>query len=161
MNKHNYLMALAMNANVGTLHLDNADIPVKITEVESENNGYSSPMTTFKCLVVNDDQIKYRPTDAKAAFEQTVKKFLNSKYGLGGMSAHRCVNPLKIERVIFNAPATIVIWADGTKTVVKCQDGDTYSEETGLALCIAKKALGNQGNYNDIFKQWLPKHDED
>ncbi len=29
---------------------------------------------------------------------------------------------LKIERVIFNAPATIVFWNDGTKTVVKCRE---------------------------------------
>lgn len=27
MNKHNYLMALAMNSNVAALHLDTVDIP--------------------------------------------------------------------------------------------------------------------------------------
>lgn len=67
---------------------------------------------------------------------------------------------MEIDRVIFNKPATIVIWADGTKTVVKCQKGDVYSKETGLALCIAKKALGNQGNFNDIFHKWIPEEDE-
>lgn len=63
----------------------------------------------------------------------------------------------KIKNVVFNYPATIVLWDDGTKTVVKCQDGDTYSKETGLALCIAKKALGNQGNFNEVFKKWIPE----
>lgn len=62
----------------------------------------------------------------------------------------------KIERVIFNDPATIVIWKDGTKTVVKCQPGETYDEEKGLALAISKKALGNQGNYNNVLKKYLP-----
>ena len=62
-----------------------------------------------------------------------------------------------IERVIFNDPATIVIWSDGSKTVVKCQDGDTYSEEIGLAMCIAKKYLGNSGNFNEVFKKWIPE----
>lgn len=33
--------------------------------------------------------------------------------------------------VIFRAPATIVFWDDGDKTVVKCQPGDTYCAETG------------------------------
>lgn len=66
----------------------------------------------------------------------------------------------EIERVIFNNPATIVIWSDGTKTVVKCQEGDTYSKETGLALCIAKKALGNKGSFNDVFKKWIPEEEE-
>lgn len=65
-------------------------------------------------------------------------------------------NSFKIKNVIFNDPATIVLWEDGTKTIVKCQDGDTYSEELGLAMCIAKKALGNKGNFNEIFKKWLP-----
>lgn len=60
-----------------------------------------------------------------------------------------------IEKVIFNDPATIVLWKDGTKTVVKCQEGDEYSKETGLALCIAKKALGNKSNFNNEFKRWI------
>lgn len=65
-----------------------------------------------------------------------------------------------IQAVIFNAPATVVIWTDGTKTVVKCQDGDTYSKETGLAMAIAKKFLGNRGNFNEVFKKWIPEYVE-
>lgn len=65
-----------------------------------------------------------------------------------------------IKGVIFNNPATVVIWEDGTKTVVKCQKGDTYSEELGLAMCIAKKFFGNKGNFNEVFKKWLPKEPE-
>lgn len=61
-----------------------------------------------------------------------------------------------IKDVIFNNPATIVLWKDGTKTVVKCQEGDTYDKEKGLALCIAKKYLGNKGNFNEVFKKWIP-----
>lgn len=63
-----------------------------------------------------------------------------------------------IERVIFNDPATIVIWSDKTKTVVKCQPGDTYDHEKGLALCISKKLLGNKGNFNEVFKKWIPEY---
>lgn len=63
----------------------------------------------------------------------------------------------EIKNVIFNDPATVVLWEDGTKTVVKCQDGDIYNKETGLALCIAKKALGNQSNFNNVFKKWVPE----
>lgn len=66
----------------------------------------------------------------------------------------------KIKNVIFNDPATIVLWEDGSKTVVKCQDGDVYSKETGLAVAIAKKALGNKGNFNEVFKKWIPEYDE-
>lgn len=146
MNKHNYLMALAMNSKV--------DIPVKITEIDSENNGYSSPMTTFKCLVVNDDQIKYG-----APKPETVS--YTAADVAATMQAHNAIMNAKrfeIVKVIFNNPATIVIWADGTKTVVKCQEGDVYSKETGLALCFAKKALGNKGGFNDVFHKWI--HEE-
>lgn len=64
-----------------------------------------------------------------------------------------------IKYVIFNPPATIVLWADGTKTVVKCQkDKDEYSKEIGLAMCICKKVYGNKGNYNNIFKKFIKEY---
>ena len=60
----------------------------------------------------------------------------------------------EIKNVIFNDPATIVIWADGTKTVVKTQDGEKFDAEKGLAMAISKKALGNKGNYFEEFKKY-------
>ena len=60
----------------------------------------------------------------------------------------------EINRVIFNPPATIVKWSDGTKTVVKCGENDFYDPEKGLAMAIVKKTMGNQGNYNNVFKKW-------
>lgn len=60
-----------------------------------------------------------------------------------------------IKQVLYRAPATIVFWDDGTKTVVTCQKGDTYSEEMGLAMAISKKAYGNKGSFNKIFDKWL------
>lgn len=66
----------------------------------------------------------------------------------------------RIDKVIFNNPATIVIWANGDKTVVKC-DGEKYDPEKGLAMAITKYLLGNNhGYYYDIFKKWLPKKEE-
>lgn len=63
-------------------------------------------------------------------------------------------NP-KIKRAIFNNPATIVYWTDGTKTVVKCSDGDTYSKESGLAMCFMKKMHGNDNGYHKVFKEFI------
>lgn len=64
-----------------------------------------------------------------------------------------------IKKVIFNDPATIVFWSDGTKTVVKCHD-EEFDPEKGLAMAISKKALGNQGNYFNIFKKWTESYYE-
>lgn len=65
----------------------------------------------------------------------------------------------EIKDVIFNEPATIILWADGTKTVVKCQEGEGYDPEKGMAMAISKKALGNKGNYCEVFKKWLPEEE--
>ena len=60
-----------------------------------------------------------------------------------------------IKKVIFNDPATIVIWGDGSKTVVKAQKGEKFDKEKGLALCYMKKTLGNQSNFNNVFREWI------
>ena len=62
----------------------------------------------------------------------------------------------KIVNVIFNNPATIVEWDDGTKTVVKTHNED-FDEEKGLAMAITKKSLGNKRNYYDYFSRWIKK----
>lgn len=64
-----------------------------------------------------------------------------------------------IVKVIFNDPATIVFWGDGTKTVVKAVN-EPFDPEKGLAMAIAKYHFGNEGNYYNVFRQWLPKEEE-
>ena len=55
-----------------------------------------------------------------------------------------------VEKVIYNNPATIVFWNDGTKTVVKCQKEDTFSKSAGLYAAISKKMLGKKEFYRAI-----------
>lgn len=62
----------------------------------------------------------------------------------------------KIEKVIFNPPATIVQWKDGSKTVVKCQDGDEFDWEKGLAMAYVKRAFNNERTYYGLFKKNEP-----
>lgn len=66
-----------------------------------------------------------------------------------------------IEKVIFNPPATIVLWADGTKTVVKCQDDELFDPEKGLAMAFMKKMLGNKGNYYNTVDKWVHPYWQD
>ena len=80
------------------------------------------------------------------------KDLFNSLYGLSNSTSPNSVLRM-IDRVIFNKPATIVLWKDGTKTVVKCQKGDHYNKETGLALCCLKKVCdGSSRKLHDILK---------
>lgn len=59
----------------------------------------------------------------------------------------------KVKKVIFNPPATIVYWFDGTKTIVKVQDGEVFDKEKGFAMACAKKFFGNKGNYYNEFRK--------
>ena len=63
------------------------------------------------------------------------------------------VKSIIIERVVFSGPATIVFWDDGTKTVVKCTDGDDYSYEVGIAMATLKKIFGESyGTYRHVVR---------
>ena len=64
-----------------------------------------------------------------------------------------------IDKVYFNNPATVIKWKDGTKTVVKCQKGDTYDAEKGFAMALIKGLFDNSSYFNTIFEKWLPKED--
>lgn len=158
----NYLYALANHQGPATIEAGGMRIPVKIMDLEHKDNAYGSYETTFNCLVVNQDQIKQTNAFYGTQMADCVRRELARACGAKPVYKPnpRKVDPMKIDRVIFNNPATIVIWADGTKTVVKCQESDVYSKETGLALCIAKKALGNKGNFNDVFHEWIPEEEE-
>ena len=85
----------------------------------------------------------YIATDIKVTTE-FVKRYLN------------LILMPRIKNVIFNDPATIVFWSDNTKTVVKAQ-GEPFDPEKGLAMAICKRTLGNEGNYYNEIKKWLPK----
>lgn len=61
----------------------------------------------------------------------------------------------KIKKVIFNEPAAIIMWNDGSKTVVKCQPGDTYDPEKGFVMAYLKKLLGNDNTFNKEIAKWL------
>ena len=62
-----------------------------------------------------------------------------------------------IKNVIFNPPATIVFWTDGSKTVVKCNAKDEFDPEKGLAMAIAKRCADNSDNFYKEIKKWVEK----
>lgn len=78
------------------------------------------------------------------------------------ISTYRLVqmfNKSEIKDVIFNNPATIILWSDGTKTVVKAEN-EPFDPEKGLAMAIAKKALGNDYGYYDVFKKYVGRYEK-
>jgi len=99
----------------------------------------------------NDPKAVYLPLSTRRSNGKTkmLKDILNGIYGTKALR-------FEIKKVIFSGPCTIVFWADGTKTMVRKQDGDdSFDNEKGLAMAIAKRVYGDKGNYNNIFKRWI------
>ena len=58
------------------------------------------------------------------------------------------------KEVIFNKSATIVKWSDGTKTVVKCSESDTFDEEKGFLMAYFQKDTGmSKRKVAEFFKK--------
>lgn len=153
------------------------DIWKKIRETDRM---YSYPLnndrTQFMDIdITYIDSVRPNIIILKMKDDNTMKKQLNSIFGLDSITRY-CDSDVTatkiaynnmykntqmslIKNVIFNDPATIVFWADGTKTVVKAEN-EEFDPEKGLAMAISKKVLGNKGNYYETFKKWLPKEDK-
>lgn len=92
----------------------------------------------------------------KFNYSSKASSFINEIIGYERKKA----NNMKIKNVIFQDPATIVFWEDGTKTVVRAE-GEIYDPEKGLAMAISRKALGNNRDYYNTFIHWIKKYRKD
>ena len=100
----------------------------------------------------------YFDTDNVSMYNELSSKAKESLNRIFGLFESNSVPEIK--KVLFHNPATIVFWKDGTKTVVKA-DNEKFDPEKGLAMAISRKALGNKGNYYNVFKQWIPEERKD
>ena len=106
-----------------------------------KNYYYSTLMTGVPSDLVNKNYVRIGEDTFLEAFKDWQNK-------------HNHEQKFKIKKVIFNMPATIVYWEDGEKTVVKAHN-EPFDREKGLAMAITKKVLGNKGNFNDVFREWI------
>ena len=56
----------------------------------------------------------------------------------------------RVVRVVLNGPATILFWDDGTKTVVKLQNGDTDDPEKAIMAGMLKRLYPN---WQDVLRK--------
>lgn len=70
------------------------------------------------------------------------------------------INNNPISRVIFNDPATIILWTDGSKTVAKAHGDDDFDPEKGFAVACAKKLLGDGDAFRAECAKWIPIEDK-
>lgn len=56
------------------------------------------------------------------------------------------------KKIIYNGPATIVFWEDGTKTIVKKAKGEKNNRYNAFCAALAKKLYGNNSVVNRLVK---------
>ena len=136
----------------GTEHINVDDIAKELeTKLNRSGDKMCNPIFRYRDKMYDPIFRRNGKTEYQYAYYRNI---LNSIYG-----ANPYYRP-EIKNVIFNDPATIVFWTDGTKTVVKCQEGDIFDPEKGLTVAIAKKVYGNKGSYCNVIKKWCEPYHE-
>jgi hypothetical protein len=55
-----------------------------------------------------------------------------------------------VKKIIYNEPATIVFWGDGSKTVVKCMKDQPFNPYHGFTAALAKHIYGSSSAVNEL-----------
>ena len=100
--------------------------PLTMKPVESRND--------FIDRVHKDVIQHYSEADSKINMMEVLKE-------MSMFESDRRIMIPEIKEVIFNYPATIVCWKDGSKTVVKCGKDEPFDREKAVAMCLIKKML--------------------
>lgn len=128
----------------------------------SKESGINKAYYCNNCL----NGYHYNKVSNTSAFTKEMDKIINSNKrlvvdinnGYFYIDSGLCTT---IEKVIFNPPATIVYWTDGTKTIVKTQNDELFDPEKGLAMAVMKKSFGNKGSYYNEVKKWCEPYYEE
>lgn len=59
----------------------------------------------------------------------------------------------EIKKVIYSGSKTIIIWADGTKTITSCAEGEEYDEYYGFCSAVVKKLFGSTSAAKKAIKK--------
>ena len=129
--------------------------PYKNNKEEKENSNMKHATTIDTYICVGDKKYNIDSMTSRITSRNEYQEINACTH----LSPYNEFNPYEPEKVIFNDPATIVFWKDGTKTVVKAVY-EPFDKEKGLAMAIAKKALGNEGKYFNVFKKFINESDK-
>ena len=102
----------------------------------------------LKALRIREAKARRRDYDISSV-KPILNTFDENQRKLADKLTNRATNTnlsyLKIRKIIYNNPATIVIWNDGTKTVTKVGKDQEFSEYFGLLAAIAKRIYETNG----------------
>ena len=97
--------------------------------------------------------------DAGICEKEELRKEILSKMATIKVAKTKNFYSLNVSKIIFNPPATIVFWEDGTKTVVKCSAEDEFSEYYGFLAALGKKVYENNSQIKKLIDKKAEWHE--
>lgn len=97
--------------------------------------------------------------DAGICEKEELRKEILSKIATIKVAETKNFYSLNVSKIIFNPPATIVFWTDGTKTVVKCSAEDEFSEYYGFLAALGKKVYENNSQIKKLIDKKAERHE--
>ena len=91
-------------------------------------------------------------------FLGSVSKIMNAMNCRCSFPLHHAGVP-PVKKVIFSGPKTIVLWADGTKTIVSCGEADSYDYYSGFCAAVVKKLFGSTTHAKKVLGASLQIND--
>lgn len=162
---HEYAMKTAINAIYGAGYAD-TDSFDDASMIKREMCDDRIPRNSGRYPWKTDGFLHTENQGIRQELEDDIKCHMMNVYGIKNpkvtVNEHNEVTidmhdgDYYITKVIFNDPATIVFWSDGTKTVVKCCKDDTFDKEKGLAMAVCKKVTGNNAErFHRGMRSWI------
>lgn len=148
---------------------DDQEITGCVTSV-NYTAGYMEPLHMNFEILVDSHKDCRKACDcsglAAAAFDykgikipQWYKKFYISDYIDDNLVKSKPKKPdiinLDVDRIIYNDPATIVFWGDGSKTVVKCSPGEKFSKYHGFCAALTKHVYECNNQINKLVNSGI------
>lgn len=111
------------------------------------NNNITLSNTTAKNIFYDNNNVSYKLSiyTETPSVEETPEERNKRLRGL-------------VKKVILNGDVTIVLWNDGTKTIVRRDKNDVYDPEKAILACMAKKLYENTGIFNEPIEDAMEKH---
>jgi len=144
-----------ITTNSTTTGYTNIHFPPSYSYYTTSIDTYSTPSDIWKSYDVFDRTIEVYPTAQKK--EGDKKEMTDKKETMKTKWEKWDKSKFTPERIVYNPPATIVFWKDKTKTVVKCSEGEEYSEYFGFLAALGKKIFETNSEVNRIVNKYKPE----
>ena len=152
---------------IGKAGLDEYDVKIDEYKGYTSDGVFRFSSHQIEILDTDSDYPKLTPPSVRKPYDDPdclrdwYRYIANSICGMPKKEeTMKTVPTYSVKKIIYNPPATIVFWEDGSKTVVKCSKDDEYSPYFGFLAALAKKVYGNPSRVRKIVDKWAPEEEE-